>query len=166
MAGYYKWSMSNNALEAYAEGKKPLSKWTKQAIISEATNNGFSESHVNQLKKTTLQNLRESCLEYTECHHTSKMYKITNFFEMKDEEAIFAPNRKLARKELKELQEEFKYDKGILTYNIKKYPDWVYRSVKSTEKAKEPWGDIEHQMVIVYLSDSTVLKFINEHNKK
>ncbi len=33
MAGYKKYSMSNNAVDAYDRGLKPLSKWTKEAII-------------------------------------------------------------------------------------------------------------------------------------
>lgn len=34
MAGYYKYSMSNNAVKAYKQGEKPLSKWTKTEILS------------------------------------------------------------------------------------------------------------------------------------
>ena len=33
MAGYCGYSMSNNAVDAYNDGEKPLSKWTKRAII-------------------------------------------------------------------------------------------------------------------------------------
>lgn len=33
MAGYNGWSMSNNAVEAYSNGEKPLSKWTKADIF-------------------------------------------------------------------------------------------------------------------------------------
>lgn len=33
MAGYYGYSMSNNAVEAYKSGEKPFSKWTKTEII-------------------------------------------------------------------------------------------------------------------------------------
>ena len=33
MAGYNGWSMSNNAVEAYANGEKPLSKWSKADIL-------------------------------------------------------------------------------------------------------------------------------------
>ena len=33
MAGYNGWSMSNNAIEAYENGEKPLSKWTKTDIF-------------------------------------------------------------------------------------------------------------------------------------
>ena len=33
MAGYNGWSMSNNAVAAYEDGEKPLSKWTKADIF-------------------------------------------------------------------------------------------------------------------------------------
>lgn len=33
MAGYSGWSMSNNAVDAYSNGEKPLSKWTKADIF-------------------------------------------------------------------------------------------------------------------------------------
>lgn len=33
MAGYNGFSMSNNAVSAYENGEKPLSKWTKKNII-------------------------------------------------------------------------------------------------------------------------------------
>lgn len=33
MAGYYGYSMSNNAVEAYENGEMPISKWTKKEIV-------------------------------------------------------------------------------------------------------------------------------------
>lgn len=33
MAGYFGYSMSNNAVEAYENGSKPFSKWTKADIL-------------------------------------------------------------------------------------------------------------------------------------
>ena len=35
MAGYCGYSMSNNAVDAYNNGEKPISKWKKQDILSE-----------------------------------------------------------------------------------------------------------------------------------
>lgn len=35
MAGYHNYSMSNNAVAAYENNEKPLSKWTKQEIINQ-----------------------------------------------------------------------------------------------------------------------------------
>lgn len=38
MAGYYKNQMSNNAVWAYSQGKKPMYKWTKTTILEEIDN--------------------------------------------------------------------------------------------------------------------------------
>ena len=35
MTGYNGWSMSNNAVQAYEDGEKPLSKWTKKTLVYE-----------------------------------------------------------------------------------------------------------------------------------
>lgn len=38
MAGYNGYSMSNNAVAAYQNGEKPLSKWTKKEILNQISN--------------------------------------------------------------------------------------------------------------------------------
>lgn len=38
MAGYNGYSMSNNAVAAYQDGEKPLSKWTKKEILNRIAN--------------------------------------------------------------------------------------------------------------------------------
>lgn len=35
MAGYFNYSMSNNAVSAYEDGEKPLSRWSKKDIMAE-----------------------------------------------------------------------------------------------------------------------------------
>lgn len=35
MAGYHGYSMSNNAVAAYSNGKRPRTKWTKALILSD-----------------------------------------------------------------------------------------------------------------------------------
>ena len=35
MAGYFGYSMSNNAVDAYGNGEMPISKWSKKAIMEE-----------------------------------------------------------------------------------------------------------------------------------
>lgn len=51
MAGYYNYSMSNNAVNAYADGEKPLSKWTKSEIIETLVFEGVSSEKINLIKK-------------------------------------------------------------------------------------------------------------------
>lgn len=40
MAGYQGYSMSNNAVQAYKQGEKPRSKWTKAEVVAICGNFG------------------------------------------------------------------------------------------------------------------------------
>lgn len=98
----YNWNagMSNNAVSAYAQGKKPLSKWNKKEIIVGCENlfknpnewdkehNAYELSHaedlMNFLKSLPLKKLREVALDYKEYHHTGKYYNSTEFYDLYD----------------------------------------------------------------------------------
>ena len=79
MAGYYGFSMSNNAVEAYKNGEMPLSKWTKKAILEEAEKYDLQCS-LEKLKRIPLAVLRDKLLYESSWHHTSKFYNETNFY--------------------------------------------------------------------------------------
>ena len=87
MAGYNGFSMSNNAVEAYYNGEKPLSKWTKADII-EAIENAIREEELTlncsaeKLKKTPVKLLKNLCLSYSSWHHTSNHYNKTDFYSL------------------------------------------------------------------------------------
>lgn len=85
MAGYYKNKMSNNARIAYMTGAKPMSKWTKKAIMDEIKNlveDGDLPAAVLPIfKKMTLPKLRQ-CLRERGWHHTSYMYNVTYFYDV------------------------------------------------------------------------------------
>lgn len=55
MSGYKGYSMSNNAVAAYSEGKKPMSKWTKSEILATLS---VSDEEKKKLKKYCLTTLR------------------------------------------------------------------------------------------------------------
>lgn len=78
MAGYYKSSMSNNAVEAYQNGDQPLSKWTKSEILD----NIQDESKKKLLSKLTKEELQFYFLKWTSWHHTSKLFNKTRFFSV------------------------------------------------------------------------------------
>ena len=82
--GYKGQSMSVNAAIAYSAGEKPLSKWTKTAILEEIENifDELPEEKAEIIKKMTLTELRENFLNYTAYHHTGKFYNTTNFYEL------------------------------------------------------------------------------------
>lgn len=63
MAGYFNYSMSNNAVAAYAAGEMPASKAAKVW--------GFKSAKA--LRK---------CLSPSSWHHTSKFYNTTDFFDV------------------------------------------------------------------------------------
>lgn len=87
MAGYNGYSMSNNAVEAYRGGEKPLSKWTKKEII-EAIENAINKEGLTlncdfeKLKKAPIGALKESCLYCSSWHHTSSRYNKTDFYSL------------------------------------------------------------------------------------
>ena len=60
--GYKGQSMSVNAVWAYDRGEKPLSKWTKSAILEEIENifDELPEEKAEMIKKMTLTELREN----------------------------------------------------------------------------------------------------------
>lgn len=80
--GYAGISMSNNALAAYAEGRKPLSKWSKRDLIQQIDANReiikcdydlLTKQPVNVLKKLLL-------FSDGEYHHTGLRYNETLFY--------------------------------------------------------------------------------------
>lgn len=86
MAGYHNYSMSNNAVAAYARGEMPLSKWTKAAILAAAAEylehdeNGAQK--LEWLRAGRLANLKRFALHNSSWHHTSSHYNSTDFFSL------------------------------------------------------------------------------------
>lgn len=90
MAGYFNYSMSNNAIASYENGEKPFSRWTKSAFLDAITgmilNGDLPESIADDLKGFTLSDYQQFL---TSCgwHHTSCKYNRTTFYRL-DEDAI------------------------------------------------------------------------------
>ncbi|GFH41384.1 hypothetical protein [Pseudolactococcus insecticola] len=76
MAGYKGYSMSNNAVDAYNDGEKPLSKWTKADFVE----------HDERLKPFSVAFLRQKILYQSSWHHTSSHYNRTYFYSLIDRE--------------------------------------------------------------------------------
>lgn len=79
-AGYHGYSMSNNAVAAYQDGEMPLSKWTKEAIISAIED--YDPSKVAFAKQLPLSILKSLALSLVSWHHTSKFYNPTDFYAL------------------------------------------------------------------------------------
>ena len=113
MAGYNGYSMSNNAVAAYENGEKPLSKWTKADILEgiekairkeELTLNCSME----KLKKLNVKLLKEICLTYSSWHHTSNHYNKTEFYSLDYDEI-----EELTDKKIENILSEYKSEKPI-----------------------------------------------------
>lgn len=83
MAGYWGYSMSNNAVDAYECNKRPKSKWTKSLIL-EALAEYNGEEFAEAAKPYKVSVLKEAVLETNEWHHTSSKYNRTDFYEVKE----------------------------------------------------------------------------------
>lgn len=87
MAGYNGYSMSNNAVTAYEDGERPLSKWTKAAVI-ERIEQLIEDCGVElRIDKTALFALRAPALKMlvlrkASWHHTSSWYNATEFYDV------------------------------------------------------------------------------------
>lgn len=79
MSGYHNFSMSNNAVNAYQEGGKPMSKWTKQAILDELIREGIDTT---LLSKIPAKGLKNALLIKSSWHHTSSRFNRTDFFSV------------------------------------------------------------------------------------
>lgn len=91
-SGYDGYSMSNRAVEAYENGERPMSKWTKGDLIYEIKKAiRCDELHptfnVDTLNKIPVSVLRDLFLEYSSWHHTSSYCNSTSFYSI-DEDAI------------------------------------------------------------------------------
>ena len=95
-AGYHGYSMSNNAVEAYENGEKPLSKWTKSAILTELAELDAPVEVQNIAKTLSLDVLKDLFLYKSSWHHTSKMYNRTDFYSVNPDVPISEINNKLS----------------------------------------------------------------------
>lgn len=82
MAGYVGYSMSRNAVAAYNDGEKPLSKFTKKdytffcEVVKESLGLEVKPMTLKEFKKFVEENCESSW------HHTSKMYNKTYFYDV------------------------------------------------------------------------------------
>lgn len=107
MAGYNGFSMSNNAVEAYSNGEKPLSKWTKADIFDTIEEQEVElKCSIEKLKKLPVKLLKEVCLKYSSWHHTSNHYNKTDFYSL-DVDRI----ENLTDGKIEELFSDYKADK-------------------------------------------------------
>ena len=119
MAGYSGISMSNNARQAYAEGKKPVSRITKEDIEE----HGIRESIA--FFRWYVKKYCRSC----EWHHSSPKYNMTSFYDielcckqlkMSNREALKAEYKSQSKPEIEKYSDEEPYYVKV-EYSISTY---------------------------------------------
>lgn len=128
MAGYYGYSMSNNAVKAYNSGKRPWSRWTKTLILEDVkalTIDSYEECEGNNeeldslkkkfklLSKCSTDTLRKHLLKYAGWHHTSSRYNKTEFYEV-DEDMFLT----VGEKDIQDWIESAKADRAAVATPI------------------------------------------------
>ena len=84
-SGYNGYSMSKRATEAYYNGEKPLSKWTKADIIAAVKAHAAEEPincPIEAITKAPAQVLKDLPLYRTSWHHTSSYCNSTDFYSV------------------------------------------------------------------------------------
>ncbi len=90
-SGYHGFSMSNRAIEAYNNGEKPFSKWTKQDILDaiEEYKQKSDDLTVHlfytvfyELAKVRADALKAHLLHKSSWHHTGKFCNCTDFYSI------------------------------------------------------------------------------------
>lgn len=149
--GYHGFSMSKRAVEAYKDGERPLSQWTKEDIIEEVEGYGkFTEEVLRKYPKAVL---IDYFLEYSSWHHTGKYCKETSFYSIRTEHAedgsiddLNELRLELVNKRKKERKEKLKAQKARV-----RYLEWV------GSRAHPRTKDIDAYAVIIgkwaYLED-------------
>ena len=104
MAGYdWKNGMSNNAVDAYENGEKPISKWTKSVILEEIENMGWNAENFRKYK---VSELRRNLLEKSSWHHTSKFFNQTVFYALEEDLTEDEAIKRLLEEKEKEQQKK------------------------------------------------------------
>lgn len=100
--------MSNNAVEAYENGERPLSRWHKSDILEAISVSEIElKCSISKLQKLPVKVLKEVCLTRSSWHHTSNYYNQTDFYAL-DEEYIGNLTDEKIEKLLKECKSEEK----------------------------------------------------------
>jgi len=93
-SGYVGYSMSKRAVEAYEQGEKPKSKWTKAVMLQEIVaycdefDMEISDKAWGYLRKLTKGELFNRFFYKTSWHHTSKYFNQTDFYGLDEEELV------------------------------------------------------------------------------
>lgn len=162
-SGYVGCKMSERAQEAYDNGERPMSKWSKWDILSELEYD-LDDDTIAKLSKYSTQTIKNVCLEWTSWHHTGSYANETDFYAVIDgrdadldqmfmdldaEERELKEFRKRQREEkrlLESTEEKCYFEYGVWT-GTKKHPKLYYYKAYGIKKGN--W---------IYYMDGSLLK--------
>lgn len=127
--GYIEHSMSVRAYNAYEDGEKPLSKWTKKAVIDNVKKYASENNlHINldKLNKISKKILFKKFLCYCGWHHTSKFFNETEFYGIDEDFVEELTDEKIDNLLILTKQEKQKKQEDVkpVFYKVK-YTKWV-----------------------------------------
>ena len=147
--GYSGYSMSNRAVDAYDNGEKPMSKWTKAELIENIEE--LRPEIVNAMKRLRKDEICELVLRYSSWHHTSMHYNQTDFYSI-DEDLLnevsveqiekIIKNRKQAKTKIKnDEKERYVWAHYVKWENRRKEEIYCYGIVKGNVFVAEGTGE-------------------------
>ena len=157
-SGYNGYSMSNRAVEAYSNGEKPLSKWTKAEIISAVSE--LDPVKAELLKSVKALTLKEKVLCYSSWHHTSNRYNETKFYCIDEDFVNGLTEEDIAEMALtkRDAKEESKTYKGDIFYlewsGTRNYPKAEEKSLTNV--------NIEERGSFYYVTDDAGNKLLKK----
>ena len=161
--GYDGYSMSERARIAYDTGEKPLSKWTKAAIVEEIDRQlaeDYSPEEIGfdpaKLKALPLKALKELVLKYSSWHHTGAKYKKTGFYEVQIPKGLTDEQIELAKQTAAQSKETEAEEKPVKYRGDIRHLVWF--NSKATERVlRDVWIEEKGQFYIVTDDDGRLL---------
>jgi hypothetical protein len=155
MAGYNGYAMSNNAVSAYENGEKPISKWTKAEMLYELKD--ANAEIYEAAKKLTAAEMRFLFLKWSSWHHTSSRYNRTEFYMFNYSDAEKVTNEQIAtiiaNREPKQPKEKIKTITAEITYDV-----WT--------KSGRYFNKKTYTETVTYKSDDKMVLTKNGGNKR
>lgn len=143
-SGYSGYSMSNRAVQAYEQGEKPISKWTKTAMMDRLKELDVSEEKINLIKKYPVKVLKDTILKNSSWHHTSSKLNKTYFYDIdmdvvnsKDLQNILENSKKSIENTVKDENDGRKIKGVFKEYGKNNYGKTVYIGEETLEGIKK-----------------------------
>ena len=157
--GYIGYSMSVNAYEAYENGEKPISKWSKKDFldyIAAYADDNKLVFDMKQIKRIRLEVLKNWLLTETGYHHMTVFYNIIYFYKIDDNEVLkllnpehvqkliarskeYSERDKARQKQKKELEAEQTEERWVCEYSVRTWKNTPRKYFREKGTLKGDW---------------------------